>query len=576
MPFDPSKKTAIHTLALLLCLVMPCFTLAQGAALEKSVADLMEEARVALSTSEYDVAINLYTRVIARDDLQYQMLALEYLGVAREKNGQLAHAKAIYEQFLEKYPLDKSASRVRQRLNALITAASKPKEKLRQIEKKPARERMEWSGFGGFSQYYRHYDLKVEDDISDRETDIDIESSLSSDLFYSVRGRNSSWDLEFRLGAGYLNDFLADSDDEDRLSELYADIEHSDTGHALRIGRQRGNNAGVLSRFDGIQTSFQLSDSYQLNLLYGFPVETTNDVSINDDKKLYGINLDAGPFGGWEFTPFYVEQRVDSLLERKAAGLETRYFDQSKTLFTLIDYDIEFEEINNILAIGSWRLSSATTITTNIDLRKSPLLLISNALQGQSEESIEELHKRFDEDELRKIAADRSADSTLISTGVNHRLNQRWTLYSSVTMTRLSSMPASAGVAELDGTGNEWSYDVQFISSGLIKEYDTGICSLRYFDGSRSQRTTANLDFRYPLNQNLRISPRMRIDFRKNTDNDTEQWIYKPSLRMTYRHHKKYHFEFELGGEWSDRQLSGNNEEKSQGLFGTVGYRIDL
>jgi len=440
------KKPTFHALVFALCLALPCFASAQKTALKKPIEALMEEARVALSTKQYDIAINLYTRVIAGNDLQYRMLALEYLGVAREKNGQLAHAKAIYEQFLKTYPLDKSAFRVQQRLNALITAASKPKEKLRQIESKPAGKKLEWRSFGGFSQYYRYADLKVKDNVGDTETHIDIESSLSSDLFYVARGRNDDWDLQFRLGAGYLNNFLANADDENRLSELYTDIKSKRTGHTLRIGRQRGNQAGVLGRFDGIQTSFGLHNNYQLNLLYGYPVETTNDTTINNNKKLYGINLDIGPFGGWSLTPFYVTQRIDALQERQATGLEARYFDQSKTLFTLIDYDIQFEKTNNILAIGNWRLTNATTLTAHIDLRKSPILLISNALQGQPEENIKELSQRFNEEELRNIAADRSADHTLISSGVNHRFNQHWTLYSSVTMMRLSSMPASASV----------------------------------------------------------------------------------------------------------------------------------
>lgn len=547
-------------------------TTTQKISLEK----LMEEARVALSTSHYDTAISLYTQVISHNDLQFGVLALEYLGVAREKNGQLAHAKSIYQQFLEKYPKDKSAPRVRQRLNALITAASQPKEKLRQVKTKSPQKKLEWNGFGGFSQYYRHAELKIKDNFSKEESEVDVESSLTSDLFYSLRGRSDSWDLQFRLGAGYLNDFLPNSDNQERLGELNMEIKNRTTRHALRVGRQRGNGAGLLGRFDGILSKFQFSNSYQLHLIYGYPVEYTNDVSVNDDKKVYGINLDIGPFHGWELTPFYIEQRTSSLQDRKATGLETRFFDQNKTLFTLIDYDIGFREINNILAIGSWRPGNATTITVNIDLRKSPVLLISNAIQGQPEEDIEELALRFNQEDLRDLASNRSADSTLISTGINHKLNPHWTIFSSVTLTRLSSIPASDGVEAVPGTGDEWSYDVQLISNGLLKEFDTGIYSLRYFDGSTSKRTTINLDFRYPINQHFKMSPQLRVDLRESTDDDTNQWVYKPSFKMSYRHNKKYHLELELGVEWSNRELTGGNEETSRGFFGTLAYRLDL
>jgi len=68
----------------------------------------------------------------------------------------------------------------------------------------------------------------------------------------------------------------------------------------------------------------------------------------------------------------------------------------------------------------------------------------------------------------------------------------------------------------------------------------------------------------------------LRVDFRKNTDNTLEQWIYNPSLRISYRHRKKYQVEFELSDEWSNRELVGDNEEQSQGLMATIGYRMEL
>ena len=52
--------------------------------------------------------------------------AQEYLGLARERNGQLAHAKAEYRIYLAKYPEGEDAQRVRQRLDALVTAYQAP------------------------------------------------------------------------------------------------------------------------------------------------------------------------------------------------------------------------------------------------------------------------------------------------------------------------------------------------------------------------------------------------------------------------------------------------------------------
>jgi hypothetical protein len=137
-------------------------------------------------------------------------------------------------------------------------------------------------------------------------------------------------------------------------------------------------------------------------------------------------------------------------------------------------------------------------------------------------------------------------------------------------------MPASAGVDALSGTDNELSYDLQLIGSGILKEADSAILSLRYFDGTTSKRTSVGIDMRYPITRNFRFNPRFRLDLRKSIRDDTDQTIYRPSVKLTYRMKRKIHFEMELAGEWSTRELTNGNEEETRGLFGTLGYRIDL
>jgi len=87
---------------------------------------LMEKARIAIVGKKYDKAIRLYTKVIQSNNKLYQQEAQEYLGVARERNGQLAHAKAEYQIYLKKYPDSENISRVKQRFDALLTAYGKP------------------------------------------------------------------------------------------------------------------------------------------------------------------------------------------------------------------------------------------------------------------------------------------------------------------------------------------------------------------------------------------------------------------------------------------------------------------
>ena len=54
------------------------------------------------------------------------------------------------------------------------------------------------------------------------------------------------------------------------------------------------------------------------------------------------------------------------------------------------------------------------------------------------------------------------------------------------------------------------------------------------------------------------------------------QNIYRASARFDYRWHKRLHFELEMGNEWSTREVTETREEKTKGLFGTLGFRWDF
>ena len=54
------------------------------------------------------------------------------LVLREKKNDQLAHAKAEYEEYLQRYPSGEGAARVRQRLSALLTAGKAAPPELRE------------------------------------------------------------------------------------------------------------------------------------------------------------------------------------------------------------------------------------------------------------------------------------------------------------------------------------------------------------------------------------------------------------------------------------------------------------
>ncbi len=546
---------------------------------------MMEEARRALATGEYNRAVGIYTKILQNENSIFAKQALEYLGVAREKKGQMAHAMAIYKQYLEKFPEGEDAIRVNQRVAGLLTQAEEPLESKRVVTAKVVEKEKtnKWLIYGGFSQYYRYFDLAVqEDDPTDvfnpTEKDILLESSLTSNLDLTARLQTDDWDIRTRFSGGYISDLSSNgSGDKKRLSQMYLDAKHKDSGRELRVGRQSDSSGGVLGRFDGAQIGLPVSETVTFNLVAGFPVQRSTDAFVQTGRYFYGTNVDFGPYNGsWEFNTFIVEQRNHHLLDRRSVGGEARYFRANRSLFTLIDYDIEFNDLNTFLLIGNWTNSHKTTFTLTLDRRNSPVLTLQSALAGQGVDNLSQLEEIYTEDEIRQIAQDRTADATLVNFGITHPISEKFQVYGNVSMTEIDGTRASAGVEAFPGTGKEYGYDLQLIGSGLLIDNDTHIFSVRYFDGNTSTRTTLRYDARYPFRNNFRFNPRLRADYRENVLTGLTKWTYRASGRLDYRWHKRLHIEMEIGNEWSTREITVTRKEKTQGLFGTLGARWDF
>jgi hypothetical protein len=530
---------------------------------------LMQEARKAITENQIGHAIQLYTKVLRYPDNAYSRDALEYLGLARERNRQYAHAIREYKRYLELYPEGEGSVRVQQRLAGLTTADKQPTAS--PAGKGRASGATPWEVYGGFSQYYRR-----DESTTDAGGDLVTQSSLSNDLDVNARKRSSTYDLRTRFTGSYQHDFLDDGPGSyNSISSLYVGGSQKKLGVSARLGRQSRNTGGVLGRFDGLLLGYQVTDWLELSSVAGFPVFSTRD-GLETDRYLYGLSADLGTFANaWDFETFIIEQQNDGILDRRAVGGEARYFDPSRSLLTFVDYDISYDSLNTLIALGTWTLPDRTTLNASFDYRNSPLLTTTNALQGQTVRDLEDLLDRFTEDQLRQFAEDRTADLTTVSMGVSHPFSARWQISGDVTVSDLSGTDASGGVDAILGTGREYFYGLQLIGSSVITEGDTTVMGLRYANTSTADITTATLDTRYPVFSDWRINPRMRVDYRDNTSTDSTQWIASPSLRIDYRWRRRYRFEIEGGGEWSTEDLPNDTRDSSAWFF-SVGYRADF
>jgi hypothetical protein len=540
----------------------------------EKVASLMEQANVMMIDKHYDGAIRLYTKVLEYPEHASSREALEFLGLARERKGQVAQAKAVYDNYLAQYPEGEDAERIRQRLDGLMTASGTPREKLSAVKAK-GKAASVWDLFGGFSQFYRRDENTTQVNDDAKLTTLS-QSSLSSDLDITGRLLSGNNDLRTRLTGGYLHDFLnSGADSESTISSLYFDAQNKQRRVGMRFGRQSRSTGGVLGRFDGLLVELPLTSVISVAVTGGFPVNSARD-NFDESRYFYGGSLELEGFAtGWDANTFYIEQQVDGIIDRRAVGGELRYFDSQRSFFTLVDYDVLFNELNTVQLLGNWTAADRTTVNLLLDYRNSPILTTSNALQGQTALTIEELLAIYTEQEIFDLALDRTADSKLATLGVTHPLTGRLQVSGDVTVSNLSDTPASGGVAAVPGTDNEYFYSLQLIGSDLLKPGDLTVLGLRLGNATTTDIASVSLNTRYPVTNDFRVNPRMRIDYRRNLVDDTEQFIYRPSARLTWNVKRSFRLEAEFGGELSDRELvTGSTATNS--YFVNLGYRADF
>ncbi len=561
----------------------------QLANVDPRLTDMMGVIRRTITAGEYAKAVRLLEALLEEPDNLYTQEALELLGLSRERNGQIAHAKAEYRRYLEKYPDGEDAARVWQRLLGLETAPQKPKEPLREKVVGPSGEliavedqgfQAEWETYGSVSQSYRRDEIDspfVEDE------DAVSRSEIETFVDFNSRRKGETYDLRMKVTGSYILDLLKDGENDTALSDAYLDAEHRDSGASMRFGRQRLRSSGILNRFDGLVLNYGLTPDVNLRFSAGLPVERSRDTYLHEHKQFAGVSGDfLSIFDSWDLSLFLVEQRVDGLVDRRGVGGEVRYYDPVKSLYSLVDYDMFHQDLSIFMLQGNWRFENDTSVYMNVDYRNSPILATSNALIGQIDPdtllpitSIDDLKSYYTDDEIYDLAVDRTARVKTLSFGISHPYTPSLQLSGDITLTQTDGTPESGGVPETDSTGTETFYTFQVIKNDLLKQGDIGVFSLRYSNTDTSDTYRVGVSSRYPVNSAWRINPRLDVSYRQNSDNNGTRLSVNPNLRMEYRLRKSFTLELEGGLNWyeEDDEVEVINYTD---YFFYAGYRWDF
>jgi tetratricopeptide (TPR) repeat protein len=542
-------------------------TVASGPMTEQKLETLMDDGRRALMGGDLSRAIQIYTKVLQYPGHPYLPEAQEYLALARERNGQLAHAKAEYERYLDLYPESEGAQRVRQRLNSLLAVdtGDGPAQSTGSI----AARSDEWTVQSFLSQFYRR-DANQIGDLSE----VVSQSSVFSDLNLDVRRRGERFDFGARLSAGYRHDLMGEDDgpgNETRVSYAWLDLADARTQVGARLGRQSRSTGGVLGRFDGLNLDYRATEKTVLSAVAGKPVNSSSD-GIDDERTFYGVSATYGPIAeDLELGVFYIQQDVSGITDREAVGVEFRWFDAERSLWGLIDYDTLYRKVGSYYLHGVWRIDSGFSINGSIDRRMGPFLSTSNALIGQGFLTMEDLLTQFTIEEIRSLALDRTAASSTYTLGVSKALTPKLQLNASFNDASVDGTPESGGVPGTDPTDYQY-YSASLVASSLIKEGDVSIADLRYTETSTTKVESIGLDTRFPLRSDLRINPSIRVHRRTILFDSSVEWIYAPRLRFQYLWSRKVRLYLEAGKQFSDRETQDRDFSREY-FFANIGYQ---
>lgn len=541
----------------------------------------LQDARTALTAKDYPRAIQLLTAVVEAPESGLTPEAIELLGLARERNGQLAHAKAEYEEFLRRYPTGDASDRVRQRLAGVLAVGSAPKAALRPSGLRgPQQPDLAWEVGGSVSAYYLYDDgfHKSDDTASGSVTKDEILNQNqflgTLDGIATVRSRRVI--ARARVSATFTEDMLPGSRNQGTLSALY--VEAMDTKQILfgRVGRQTRSTGGVLGRFDGGLFTYRILPTVKLEVAAGHPVDSSKILYMDTGRTFVATSLALGRFNkAWDGDVYFVRQNNHGLIDREAVGGELRYLDMTRSLFASLDYDVHFKRVNFALLNANLTLKDKTTISLALDYRASPLLTTGNALIGQTVTNVQDLVPTYGVDGVYQLALDRTADSKSATLSVAHPLNEKFSINADATVSQIGATPASGGAPAGPSTGTEEYLSAQVIGSGLLKEGDLGILGVRFANTQASQRYVLDINTRYPISRALRVNPRLILSYRDNKLTPGSELSTKPSVRINYYFRKHYQFELESGGEWTVNRTDVSND-RTLGYYLNVGFRADF
>jgi tetratricopeptide (TPR) repeat protein len=536
--------------------------------------ELLAQARTAMSARKYPTAVALLTKLQRQPEFPDRARAQELLGLAQERSGQLAHAKAEYEEYLRRYPHGEAAERITLRLRILRAASAKAR-----TGGEGSDPDLGWHASGGFAQLFRYDSTRIDNGTPPGTTTLPTSIQQTSqnalfndaDLLARRRGENIDWTV--RVSGGYAKSFVANGlGDTKRVSLASVELLDRPLGVLARLGRQSRNQDGVLGSFDGLFLSYQWRPAWGVNVAAGYPVEQTS-ASPQTQRRFETLALAFTPPGAhWDASVFAATQQFDGLRDRQAVGLEARYLAARASLIALVDYDTSFQSLNAVTLLGTVQLPSRWSVSFDAERRNSPVLTTRNALIGQPATTLADLEQVFTVQEIYQLALDRTPATSNYSLTATRPLGQRFQFTATVAASETDATVASGGVDAQPATGLNLTYQTQLYGSNLWKSGDFSVLTLTHANTEVGKIAAISASSRFPIAGAWRIGPRLTVDRRDLVTDNSQETTFIPSLLIDYQRERKL-LQFEIGGQLGKRDALLQTQDTTR-YYVSMAYRI--
>jgi tetratricopeptide (TPR) repeat protein len=547
--------------------------------------ELMRSGKASMVAGEFDGATQTFNRLLNLPPNNYSQDAQEYVGNSREKNGDFAKAKIEYELYLKLYPQSEGAQRVSTRLAAINNGTARVAEN-KASTKKQINQVNQVTSFGSLSQYY--YGGRTLNDTTtgavnnkSRSTD---QSGLVTSFDATARWRHNEHDDKVVFRDAQTHNFPPGDNfrDTNRLSALYWDHEDKSIGYMFRLGRQPGNSQGVLGRFDGGFLRYSINDNFRVTGVAGVP-DNGSHSSIQTSRNFYGTSIEYGaPSSNISGNLYVIQQNADGFTERRAVGTEVRYFNNSTSLFGLLDYDTIYNDVNIFLAQGNWTTSNGITFNALLDHRKSPILYGETAVPTvPGVLSVGDLQKVLSKDQIIRSIKDITADADTALLGATKQITPKWQLGGDVRLNRTSGTNGILGNPSFpaqQGTGIAYTYSLQAIGTNTIFADDTSVINTSYIDDPHYSAQVLGLTNVSTFRTKWHVTSSLNFYNQKSdsTQSDTKTFKVSPTARLSYQMFDSAQLEAELGFEKSYTSDNTNTKTRSTRESMFVGYRWDF